>query len=57
MSMQPDSNTNTIEVNLEDYKLVKQLEGELPKSDEVFPKGAKISNFILVEQKNYEKIA
>jgi hypothetical protein len=51
------SNINTIEVNLDNYKLVKQLEGELPKSDEEFPKGAAISKFILVDQKIYEIIA
>lgn len=50
------SNCNTIEVALENYKFVKQLEGELPKSDEEFPKGATISMFVLVEQKIYEKL-
>jgi hypothetical protein len=50
------SHINTVEVNLDNYKLVKQLEGELTKSDEEFPKGAKTSKFVLVEQKIYEKI-
>lgn len=46
---------NSIEVELEDYVEVCAVQGELPESDETWPKGASMTDYVKVGDKIFKR--
>jgi hypothetical protein len=48
---------NAVTIELDDYEVIDTIQGELPKSDKICPKGAPFTGCFLVGNKIYRKAA